>query len=292
MITDPNTKSPHRDFESDRNKVLPFATLVPEARPHPQLVDTHTHIYLPEFDDDRDEVVRRAVLAGVGMMILPAIDAASIDSMDALHNRYPDITAMAMGLHPTELTDNWADRLDAVEALLRSRRDDFVAVGEIGMDLYWDKSMREQQREVFRRQCGLAVELDMPVIIHCREALDDTLDILGSLERVPRGVFHSFTGTPGDIERVRAVGDFYFGINGVVTFKNCPLRNHLNEIGLDRILLETDAPYLAPVPKRGKRNEPAYVAFTAAHVAESLGTDVAALAEATSRNARRLFALR
>lgn len=258
----------------------------------PMLTDTHTHVFLPEFDSDRDEVMRRASLAGVGMMVLPAIDADSIESMDSLHGRYPDCTALAMGLHPTELKDDWKSRLDDVVCLLRRRRSDFVAVGEIGMDLYWDTSGRMEQREVFRRQCELAVELGLPVIIHCREALDDTLDVLRGLDELPRGVFHSFTGDAADIDRVRSVGDFYFGVNGVVTFKNCTLRDHLAVIGLDRILLETDAPYLAPVPNRGKRNEPANVRFTAEHVAASLGVDAAILAAETTENARRLFELR
>lgn len=255
------------------------------------LIDTHTHIYLPEFDADRAEVVGRALRAGVEHMILPAIDEKSIVAMDALREAYPDRFSLALGLHPTELSADPEAQLTAIERILRSRSNDFVAVGEIGVDLYWDKSRRDEQLAVFRRQCELAVELEKPVIIHCREAFDEAIEVLSSLAVKPAGVFHSFTGTADDIERIRQVGDFYFGINGVVTFKNCPLRDVLPQIGLQRIVVETDAPYLAPVPNRGKRNEPANVRFTSSHIADTLGLSIDEVAAITSENARRLFRL-
>lgn len=255
------------------------------------LIDTHTHIYLPEFDDDRSEIIGRADQAGVGLMVLPAIDEKSLAAMESLRDEYPGRFKLALGLHPTELAGDPLAQLDEISRTLRERPDDFVAVGEIGIDLYWDKSRRDEQLDVFRRQCELAVELDKPVIIHCREALDDVIGALSQLPEKPAGVFHSFSGASADVDRIRDLGDYYFGINGVVTFKNCSLREVLPHIGLDRIVVETDAPYLAPVPKRGKRNEPAFVGFTARHIADSLGLDADVLAEATSANARRLFKL-
>ena len=160
-----------------------------------------------------------------------------------------------------------------IESVLDSRND-FVAIGEIGIDLYWDKTYRKQQREVFARQVEWATARDLPVIIHCRDGLDDVLDVLSSAGRVPRGVFHSFGGNAEDVGRIRHIGDFYFGINGIVTFKNSRLREVLLVIGADRLLLETDAPYLAPVPHRGKRNESAFIVHTAAYVADTLGVSL------------------
>lgn len=257
------------------------------------LTDTHTHIYLPEFDNDRDEVVRRAIDAGLTKMVLPAVDDNSIEPMRVLHRRYPQLTAMSAGLHPTEVAGDYIRRLAIIEKELRSNRNDYVAIGEIGMDLYWDKKYAIQQADALHRQLLLAVELDMPVIIHCREALDETLDVFKSLERKPQAVFHSFSSGIADVRRIRAIvgDDTYFGINGVVTFKNCHVSEALAEIGLDHLLLETDAPYLAPAPHRGRRNEPAYIADTARFIATTLNIDCDSLANHTSANASRLFAL-
>ena len=255
------------------------------------LIDTHTHLYLPEFAPDPAAAVDRAVASGVGFMLLPNVDLTTIADMKRLHDSRPEVTAMAMGLHPTEVHDDWRQALDTVHKELTDNPGDYVAIGEIGIDLYWDKSFRESQMEVFREQSLWALAMDLPIIIHCREGLDEVLQVLGSLPSVPRGVFHSFGGTVDDVDRIRALGDFYFGINGIVTFKNSRLRDTLGHIGPERLLLETDSPYLAPVPMRGKRNESAYMIHTAAYVADSLGVSADEAAALTTHNAKTLFKL-
>lgn len=254
------------------------------------LFDTHTHLYLPEFDSDRRDVMDRAVSAGVGRMLFSNVDLGTIAPMKSLRSEYPDITLMAMGLHPTEISERWRDDLAVIQDELD--RDDYVAVGEIGIDLYWDKTYRKEQMEALACQLDWAVSRQMPVIIHCREGLTETLDVLADFGGKVRGVFHSFGGTVADVEQIRRCGDFYFGINGIVTFKNSGLKDVLPEIGVSRILLETDAPYLAPVPYRGKRNESAYIVNTAQTVALSLSTEVDEVADITTKNAENLFVIR
>ena len=256
------------------------------------LIDTHTHLYLPEFDIDGggEAAVRRALDAGVEHMIFPNVDLTSIEPMRLLHAKFPESTSMAMGLHPTEVGESWRDDLAQVEDELRSHRHDYVAVGEIGIDLYWDKTFAEQQMQVLERHMQWAQEMNLPVIIHCREGLDQTLEVLQGFGS-SRGVMHSFGGTPEDVERIRSVVDYHFGINGIVTFKNSKLRDTLPAITLDRLLLETDSPYLAPVPHRGKRNESAYIVATASVVAQALGVAPQDVAAATSANARGLFGI-
>lgn len=255
-----------------------------------RLFDTHTHIYLPEFDDDREAVVARAVDAGVEKIILPACDFSSIQPMRSLYNRYPSLISMAAGLHPEELGDDPSATMDLIEAELIAHRSDYVAVGEIGIDLYRDKSRENEQMQFFERQLKLAATLDLPVIIHCREALPQVTEVLEGVSLPRKGVFHSFTGTVADVETIRRrAGDFYFGLNGVATFKNCHVTDAIEEIGLGRLVLETDAPYLAPVPHRGRRNEPAYVADTARFIASAIGVAAEELAGLTTRNAVSLF---
>ncbi len=258
------------------------------------LIDTHTHLYLPEFSPEDgghgpSDAVDRAVAAGVGHLILPNVDLATVEPMRELHSRRSDVTSMAMGLHPTEIGPSWRDDLARVVDILGAG-DDYVAVGEIGVDLYWDKTWEEQQMMAFEQQVIRASELGLPVIIHCREALPQTLEVLEAFSGRIQGVMHSFGGTAHDVDNVRSkAGDFYFGINGIVTFKNSKLRNVLPEIGLDRMLLETDSPYLAPVPHRGKRNESSFLPHIAAHIAEHLEMDVQNVADATTLNAKSLF---
>lgn len=252
------------------------------------IVDTHSHLYLPDFEHPH-EVVKRALDAGVGHIIFPNVDLTTIEPMKALHHDFPEYTSMAVGFHPTEVNDDWQQSLAVVEEELISDPSRYVAVGEIGIDLYWDKSFREQQMLAFERQIQWATRLNLPVIIHCREGLDEVLEVLSGAEKTPQGVFHSFGGTVEDVERIRRTGDFYFGINGIVTFKNSRLREVLPAIGPDRLLLETDAPYLSPVPHRGKRNESSYIIHTAAHMAASLGLSADDLADITTANAKRLF---
>lgn len=257
------------------------------------MIDTHTHLYLQEFAPSPADAVHRAIDAGVKQMIFPNVDLSTVAIQRKLHEQFPDNTFMAMGLHPTEIDGDWEANLKAIETELRTHRDDYVAVGEVGIDLYWDKTYRDQQREALFRQAQWASELDLPLIIHCRDGLDDTLDVLKRSAFDGYVVFHSFTGTDDDVRRIReTVSSPYFGINGVVTFKNARLRDTLPTIGLDRLLLETDSPYLAPVPHRGKRNESAYLVHTAAHIASSLGLTMQEVDEATTRNAVEVFRLK
>lgn len=256
------------------------------------IIDSHTHLYLDEFQPSPGEAVVRAIDAGVEIMIFPNVDLNTITPMKLLHNEFPLNTRMAMGLHPTEITSTWRHDLKAIEDELNSHNEHYVAIGEIGIDLYWDKTYRNEQMQALKIQFQWAVERDMPVIIHCREGLDEILEVLDEMSTKPRGVFHSFGGTIEDIAEIRRRGDFYFGINGIVTFKNSKLREVLPEIGIDRILLETDAPYLAPVPHRGKRNESAFIIHTAAHIAQHLSITAEDVASITTANARHLFNLK
>lgn len=255
------------------------------------LIDTHTHLYLPEFTENNADggaaAVDRAIEAGVAKMIFPNVDLTSVEPMKALHARRPDSTFMAMGFHPTEVNEEWRDSLARIREIADGWSE-YVAVGEIGIDLYWDKTYEEQQMQALECQMQWAAEQDLPVIIHCREGLPQTLEVLQAFPNA-RGVMHSFGGTPQDVDSVRKVVDFYFGINGIVTFKNSKLRDSLSAIGQERLLLETDSPYLAPVPHRGKRNESAFITHTAHHVAECMGLDYESIGKITSENAETLF---
>lgn len=258
------------------------------------MTDTHTHLYSRQYGGDAAGAVERALAAGVSHMVLPNTDRDSIEPLLELHRRYPECTSVAMGLHPTDITDAWPEDLAEMERRLDTER--CVAVGEVGMDLYHDRSRCEEQREVFARQLRMAIDRRLPVIIHCREALEDTLEVLRNVEAEGHGlpllVFHSFTGSADEVRRIREVCDPMFGINGVVTFKNSvPLQEALSEIGLDHIVLETDSPYLAPVPYRGKRNESAYLPEVCRKVAQLTGKTPAQVEAITDANARRLFDL-
>ena len=256
------------------------------------LIDTHTHLYLDDFAPGNVECVDRALAAGIGFMVLPNIDARTIAPMRALHASRRGCTAMAMGLHPTEVNSGYGCEMTLIENELRSNVKDYVAVGEVGIDLYWDRAFAREQMIVFEHQANVASELGLPLIIHCREGLDEVLEVLGGLRGcVPNGVFHSFGGTADDVERIRRVGDFYFGINGIVTFKNSSLKTILPAIGVDRILLETDSPYLAPVPMRGRRNESSYLVHTAAYAAQAMGMSLDELSAVTTNNACDLFGI-
>ena len=239
------------------------------------MIDTHTHIYLPEFDDDRDAVVTRAVEVGIHTLILPNIDLTTVEALHDTVDRYRGKCRAAMGLHPTSVEDDYQEQLSQIKTLLKTHP--YCAIGEIGIDLY--------------RQTEWAVEMSMPIIIHCREALNEVLEVLETFpHNSVKGVFHSFTGSVAEVEEIRRrAGDFYFGINGIVTFKNARMEETLHAIRRERMILETDAPYLAPVPRRGKRNEPAYTAYTAARVADIMGESIEAIDAVTTENARRLF---
>ena len=254
------------------------------------MTDTHTHPYLEDFSDGGANAVRRALAAGVTRMILPNVDAGTVKPLNALHERFPDSTFMAMGLHPTEVAENWRIVMENLEAELHTSA--YVAVGEVGIDLYWDKSHRDEQLDAFSHQLTLAHSMSLPVIIHCREGLDEVLDCIRATKPDVPLVFHSFTGSPDDVRTIRSICDPMFGINGVVTFKNAKdLQAAVPMIGTDRILLETDAPYLAPVPHRGKRNEPAFIFETCRKVAQLLDISPQELEHVSDLNANATFSL-
>jgi TatD DNase family protein len=250
--------------------------------------DTHSHIYLSEFEEDRTAVVQRAIDAEVRHIILPNIDVSSIEPMKKLAAQHPQMFRMAMGLHPSEVYENYTEAFSVITKELHDNKNEYIAIGEVGIDLYWDKTYEREQMIVFEQQIILADELKLPVIIHCRDGFEQTLEVLQHYPSV-NCVFHCFGGTIDDVEHIRRIGDYYFGIGGIVTFKKSKLPEVLPTIGLDRILLETDSPYLAPTPYRGKRNESSYVVSTAAHIAGVFGISANEVGEITSQNSLNLF---
>lgn len=252
------------------------------------MLDTHSHLYSEEFDADRPAVVQRALAAGVTHVILPNENLASLERQRAMHARWPQFCSMTIGLHPEEVKADFRAQLAAMEQQLTA--DAWVAVGEIGIDLYWDKTFSDEQAEALDVQLHWCKRLGVPFIIHCREGLDVCLSVMRNFgEPLPPGVFHSFTGSVADVEQILQLGDFYFGVGGIVTFKRSQVPELLPAMGLPRILLETDSPYLAPVPRRGTRNESANIPFIAACIAHHLGVTTDEVATATTRNAHRLF---
>ena len=252
------------------------------------MIDSHSHIYCDDFDNDRDEVIARAQAASVRHIILPNENVESVNRLVAVREAYPSYISIALGLHPEDVDGDFEHQL----ALMRPLLDQYnpVAVGEIGIDLYWDATWREQQLQALDTQLHWCKELQLPFIMHCRNALDEILWVLDNFgEPPPQGVFHSFTGTPQEVEQVRQRGDFYFGVNGIITFKKSDVKDVLPVVGLDRLLLETDSPYLAPVPNRGKRNESANIPHICRFVADQLGVTIDEVSQATDRNATRLF---
>ena len=255
------------------------------------MIDSHSHIYCQEFNDDRDEAIARAQEAGVQHIIMPNENLESVQYVVAARDAYPGFLSIALGLHPEDVDNGFERQLMAMRPLLDKYHP--VAVGEIGVDLYWDKTWREQQMAALDTQLHWCKELDIPFIMHCRDALDEILSVMDNFgEPLPQGVFHSFTGTPEEVEKVRQRGDFFFGVNGIVTFKKSNVKDILPVVGLDRLLLETDSPYLAPVPHRGKRNESAFVPHVCQFVAQHLGVSNEEVDVATTRNTINLFKLK
>jgi TatD DNase family protein len=252
------------------------------------LYDTHTHLYLEEFSADRSDVIERGERAGIKKFFLPNIDSTSIGAMMHMEKEYPGKCYPMIGLHPCSVKANFKEELDLVEDWLGKHR--FFGIGEVGIDLYWDKTFVEEQKEAFRHQVKLAKKHDLPVIIHLRDAFDETYQIVaeennGNL----RGIFHCFTGTLEQAEKVMALGGFKLGIGGVVTFKNGALDKILPEIDPRHLVLETDSPYLAPVPHRGKRNESAYIRIIAEKLSDIYRMPTEKIAEITTRNAKEIF---
>ncbi len=256
------------------------------------MIDTHCHLYDEAFDPDRDEAVGRAIAAGVETMLLPAIDSASLGRQEALASAYPQHFRQMMGLHPTSVNADYERELSIVKEKLFTSSANYVGVGEIGLDLYWDKTYLEQQREVLRRQLLWARELQLPVCLHVRKAYNELFGLLRDLNfGTYRGVMHCFGGSVQEAQRAVEMG-FHIGIGGVVTFKNATLANVSTAVPLERILLETDAPYLAPVPYRGKRNESSYIPIIAAKIAELRGISTEHVATVTTASAKALFRIR
>ena len=251
------------------------------------LIDTHSHMYDTAFREDTDEAVNRASEAGVRYIILPDIDAESRNDMLELTARYPETMRPLIGLHPTSVKEGYKKELSALEKELG--RHTFYGIGECGIDLYWDKTFYREQLNVFEYQLGLARELDFPVVIHSRDSLNE---IFGVLRKYPytRGILHCFPGNPEEAEKACKMG-FYLGIGGVVTFKNSSMAEVVKTIGPEQLVLETDAPYLAPVPHRGKRNESSYLPLIVRKIAELTGWEEKKIKEITTRNALNLFNL-
>jgi TatD DNase family protein len=250
-------------------------------------IDTHTHLYLEEFNTDRDAMIARAVKAGVEKFFLPNIDSTSIESLHKLAEEYPTRCFPMMGLHPCSVKENYKQELAIAHEFLKQRK--YIAIGEIGLDLYWDKTFFEQQVEAFETQINWALEMDLPIVIHCRDAFNEIYDVLMKFNKLPKGIFHCFTGTIEQAEKIIALKNFKLGIGGVVTFKNSGLDKTLEHLDLKHIVLETDAPYLTPVPYRGQRNESAYVSIIARRIAEIKNCNVGHLAEVTTQNAEEIF---
>ena len=251
------------------------------------ITDTHTHLYSEAFDEDRNEMIDRAIDQGVSRFFIPAIDSEYTEAMLQLEKHYPDNMFLMMGLHPTHVKDNYKEELKHVEDMLAKRP--FYAVGEIGIDLYWDKSTLGIQQEAFKHQIRLAKQYKLPIVIHCREAFDEIFEVLESEKSDDLfGIFHCFTGTLEQAHRAISY-NMKLGIGGVVTFKNGKIDTFLNQIDLKHIVLETDAPYLAPVPYRGKRNESTYVIKVLEKLVDVYGVSLKDIAAITTQNSKDVF---
>jgi len=252
-------------------------------------VDTHTHLYLEDFDADRDQVIADAMALGVDYFLFPNVDATTTEAMLTLCSKYPLHCYPMMGLHPTSVNQDYEEQLQQTKRLLATGK--YIAVGEIGMDLYWDKTFVEEQKYVLTEQLRLAIALQLPVVIHSRNSFDEIMAVIQQTA-LPglAGVFHCFSGTIEQAGQVIALG-FKIGIGGVLTFKNSGLDKVVQHFGLEHLLLETDSPYLAPVPYRGKRNQSAYIPLIAQKMADIKNVPLQQVAEITTQNAKELFKL-
>ena len=251
------------------------------------LIDTHAHIYLEDFNEDINEVMERAENSGITKILLPNIDTSTIELMTELEDHYPSICHSMIGLHPCSVKEDYKDQLKVMESWLEKRK--FIGIGEIGTDLYWDKTFWNEQQQAFRIQCELAIETGLPVAIHCRESIDETIRLVKEFEnRNLTGVFHCFTGTTDQANQIVDLG-FYLGLGGVSTFKNGGLSEVVPTLDLNRIVLETDSPYLSPAPERGKRNEPGKVKIIAEKISQILDVSLEEVSQLTTKNANRLF---
>jgi TatD DNase family protein len=252
------------------------------------VTDTHTHLYSKEFDADRDQLIQKAIDAGISRFFMPNVDSESIAGMFQVEKKFPGNCFAMMGLHPCSVNSRYQQELQVVEYWLAKRK--FTAVGEIGIDLYWDKTYFVQQQDAFRRQIGLAKKYEIPYVIHSRNSFEEVMEIVTEFkgENI-KAVFHCFSGNVQQAEQVIALGNFKLGIGGVVTFKNSGLDKVVEAVDLQHLVLETDAPYLAPVPHRGKRNEPDYILQVAKKIAEIKNISVEEVAAVTTKNSMEVF---
>ena len=256
-----------------------------------RLIDTHSHIFLEEFSEDLPQVIERARAVGITHIFMPNIDSTTIDAMLSVCNTYKGYCFPMIGLHPTSVNADYERELEFVARELESSRE-YVAIGEVGMDLYWDKTFLKEQQTVLDRQINWALEYELPVVIHCRDAFDYIYKVLEPYKNTPlKGIFHSFTGSAEEAARILEFSGFSIGINGVVTFKKSHLPEVLLEVPLEKIVLETDSPYLTPVPNRGKRNESANVKETLMKVSEIYRMSPEAVGNVTSENALKVFGM-
>ena len=256
------------------------------------MIDTHSHIYGPEFDEDRSQVVERAREAGVEKVLLPNINADTIDPMLALCDEYPGYCYPMMGLHPEDVRDDYRQVLDDMWQLLQAPHHPYIAVGEVGLDFYWDETYRQQQLDAFERQVCWARDLNLPLVIHSRKSHRELVEVMERHRSDNlRGIFHCFGGTVEEAHELLSFPGFVLGIGGVLTYKKSTLPDVLREVSLSRVVVETDAPYLAPVPHRGKRNESAYVADTLRRLAEVYQCTPSEADKVTSETSKRIFGL-
>jgi TatD DNase family protein len=252
-----------------------------------KLVDTHTHLYLKEFSEDINEVIKRAENEGVNKFYLPAIDSSETAAMFELEKKFPDKCIPMAGLHPCSIKENYKEELDKVEKLISERK--FAAIGESGLDFYWDTTFKAEQYEVLKIQATWALQYDLPLVLHTRNAMQETIDVVKSYcEKGLKGIFHCFSGTMQNAKDIIDMG-FLLGIGGVITYKNSGLAEIIKDIDLSHIVLETDAPYLTPVPFRGKRNESSYLKYVVEKIAAIKNITAEEVADETSKNAEKIF---
>jgi TatD DNase family protein len=251
------------------------------------LIDTHCHLYVKEFEADLGEVMGRAETAGVTKFYMPAIDSETLAAMLELEKQFPSKCLSMAGLHPCSVKENYKDELKIVEDILLQRS--FAAIGEIGLDFYWDRTFEQQQYETFHLQIEWALKYDLPIVIHSRDSMEQCIDVVREHQNGKlKGIFHCFTGSAESAEKITGLG-FYLGIGGVLTYKNSGLAETLKNISLDFMVLETDAPYLTPVPFRGKRNESSYLKYVAQKLAEVKNVDISQIENITTANAEKIF---
>ena len=250
-------------------------------------IDTHTHLYSEEFNADRNEIIENAISKGVTKLYLPNVDSTSIDGMLELEKKFPNHCFPMMGLHPCSVNKNYLDELVIIKKWLDERP--FVAIGEIGLDLYWDKTFIEEQKIALKQQIDWALEFDYSIIIHCRNAFTEIFEILESYKKLPKGIFHCFSGNIEEAHKILELQNFKLGIGGVLTFKNSGLDEVVKQLNLNDLVLETDSPYLAPIPHRGKRNESSYIPLIAQKIADIKDISIEEVKKITTQNANFIF---